>query len=390
MKSVATANIANRRQRIAMYMCLPLLTLISGCWDWEEIQSQNYISSVGVQYSDEQYEIYAQMLNFDSIAKIEGKSAMSEAWIGYGRGRSFIDASRIITETGQRKLFLGHVSSIVVTENLLRSGKLYDVIDLALRGQTMRYTKWFYASRSPLRQLLSTKGFFNRSPLETTLIEPMRTYNEFSNNTPIYMNDLVAHLHEVNSVALIPELSLKRQVWTVGDKPMDVVMRDGIFVMEGNTYKGYLNHRTVLQGRWLEPEFRKTQLSVELPDGMSVTVAIKRTKRKFGMKERADEPVFRLKAHYLMRITNMDTETPYREIERLVEARIRDDIAAYYRSGLAIGADLLGLGHRYYVRHPGRWKKRSIAGKLPIDADSLAQIEVRCRMTEAGSYKLSK
>lgn len=53
-------------------LMISLSLLLTGCWDIREVQDINYISAIGVDYKDGEYIIYAQMLDFSSVAKQEG------------------------------------------------------------------------------------------------------------------------------------------------------------------------------------------------------------------------------------------------------------------------------------------------------------------------------
>lgn len=46
--------------------------LLTGCWDSKEVQSINFITAIGIDYADNQYTTYAQLIDFSSIAKQEG------------------------------------------------------------------------------------------------------------------------------------------------------------------------------------------------------------------------------------------------------------------------------------------------------------------------------
>ncbi|WP_430103134.1 hypothetical protein [Paenibacillus validus] len=64
---------------------------LTGCWSKYEVQNMNYVTAVGIDYADGQYIIYAQLLDFSTVAKLEGqqKSEQPPVWIGRGKGISF-------------------------------------------------------------------------------------------------------------------------------------------------------------------------------------------------------------------------------------------------------------------------------------------------------------
>ncbi|CAI6033776.1 Ger(x)C family spore germination protein [Cohnella sp. JJ-181] len=378
------------RRRFAILIGLLLPGLLAGCWDAEEVQTLNYISSLGVDYKDGQYDVYGQMLDFGSIAKVEGPPSKAQSWVGHARSFSVADAGRMISETSQRKLYLGHIVSVVMTEEALRSGKLPHILDAMLRRTDTRYTKWFFATKQPLDKILSAKAFFNRSSLETTLNEPIRSYNQFSVTNPIYMNDLVADLRESNSVVFVPEISLDESIWAQDDKPFDTLVRKGAFVLEGNAYRGYLDHKTMMRGRWTEPSYKQSQLAIGSAEGGMATLLLARQKIAYKIDEAGGRPSFTLRIRLAGRILNMEQEQAADKLERLAEERVKADILSFYDSGLRIHADVLGLGHRYYKNDPHKWKKAAVGGRLPILKPTLSGVEVTCELRDTGSYKMRK
>ncbi|MGE6913544.1 Ger(x)C family spore germination protein, partial [Lysinibacillus fusiformis] len=65
-----------------------LTTLLAGCWDITEPQRMYYINAVGVDYVDDEYELYLQIINFADVAKsVQPSSNAEPAEIGRAKGR---------------------------------------------------------------------------------------------------------------------------------------------------------------------------------------------------------------------------------------------------------------------------------------------------------------
>ena len=77
-------------KRILMLLSM-LSLLLSGCWDNKEVQDINYITALGIDYKDNKYIIYVQMLDFATIAKQESRSQLKSANLGRPRNRHHID-----------------------------------------------------------------------------------------------------------------------------------------------------------------------------------------------------------------------------------------------------------------------------------------------------------
>ena len=54
-------------------VALFLLLTLTGCWSRYEVQNMNYATAVGIDYVDGQYTLYVQLLDFSTVAKLEGQ-----------------------------------------------------------------------------------------------------------------------------------------------------------------------------------------------------------------------------------------------------------------------------------------------------------------------------
>nr|MDH3164158.1 hypothetical protein [Bacillus licheniformis] len=67
-------------------VALFLLLTLTGCWSRYEVQNMNYATAVGIDYVDGQYTMYLQLLDFSTVAKLEGQQK-AEATPGLGGQR---------------------------------------------------------------------------------------------------------------------------------------------------------------------------------------------------------------------------------------------------------------------------------------------------------------
>lgn len=157
-------------------VCVMLLT---GCWDSKEVQSINFITAIGIDYADNQYTTYAQLIDFSSIAKQEGPTPRegSQIWIGKGTGTTLSMAINNLYETSQQQTLWTHVKAIVLSKNALE-GRLEDVFNTLLHSGQLRYTPWIYATEQDLSTLLSPSAILNQSAQTIELFEPMRLYRQ--------------------------------------------------------------------------------------------------------------------------------------------------------------------------------------------------------------------
>src|SRR5690606_10896768 len=121
--------------RYKMILVLLLPFFLAGCWSRYEVQNLNYVTAVGIDYADGQYIIYPQLLDFSTVAKLEGQQKVDQppVWVGRGKGISFTEAANDLYSTAQQRIHWGQISSILFSERLLQERKVGEVLELLNR-----------------------------------------------------------------------------------------------------------------------------------------------------------------------------------------------------------------------------------------------------------------
>ena len=147
-------------------VALFLLLTLTGCWSRYEVQNMNYATAVGIDYVDGQYTLYVQLLDFSTVAKLEGqqKAEQPPVWVGKGEGSSFTEAANDLYSTSQQRLNLGQISAILFSERLMKENKVGEVLELINRYREIRYLAWLFSTREPHEEILLATPFFRFSP----------------------------------------------------------------------------------------------------------------------------------------------------------------------------------------------------------------------------------
>nr|WGE04790.1 hypothetical protein P5640_19930 [Bacillus subtilis] len=71
-------------------VALFLLLTLTYCWSRYEVQNMNYATAVGIDYVDDQYTLYVQLLDFSTVAKLEGQQKAEQPLGLGGQRRRFL------------------------------------------------------------------------------------------------------------------------------------------------------------------------------------------------------------------------------------------------------------------------------------------------------------
>ena len=138
-----------------LILLMLLTTTLTGCWDVSEPERMLYINAIGIDFKDGQYEVYAQIISFANIAKSDQPTSdQPQAEVGFAKGKTEDEALFNLYRSIDQKVFWGHFSYLVISEEAMKNVKFSPVIDSFIRYRETRYKIWVYATKDPVQELL--------------------------------------------------------------------------------------------------------------------------------------------------------------------------------------------------------------------------------------------
>lgn len=371
------------------------LILLTGCWDSKEVQSINFITAIGIDYVDNQYIAYAQLIDFSSIAKQETPTSREtrDIWTGRGEGTTLSMAINDLYETSQQQTLWTHVKAIVISKKAL-DGRLEDIFNTLLHSGQLRYTPWIYATEHSIPDILSPSALLNQSAQTIELFEPMRLYKQHSGYEPIRLHQLLDGLREPASVVLLPSVSTRNETWFNGDKTPPLVRMDGFYVISKGTSQGrvagadadgtrYVNYESVPQyPLYVYGNGGKT------PD---LTLMLRHPKTRITARKQGDSVTFDLVTSVKSSITEDHgaPRSPHAmelEAEKQIESQIRDT----FEKTKSRKIDSYGLVEHLYRHNFPLWQQEVSQRADPLERFKLGKVEVHVDILNASTYKYSK
>ncbi|NGP45079.1 Ger(x)C family spore germination protein [Bacillaceae bacterium SIJ1] len=332
--------------------CSCLLFILTGCWDAKEIGEVNYVTALGVDYADEQYIIYAQVLDFSSVAKQEtGKAAQaSPVFIGKGTGSTVHHAIDELTRTSQQPMNWSHVAAIVYSDNLLKAGMNQVQESLQKDGQ-LRYTSWMFGTKDPIEEILSVTGFFQLPPVYTMIYKPMDIFIENSYVKPLRMHSFVASYNEPGGSALLPSIRINTKSWQEAQKqtePKKTYEINGAFPVYHGKSEEMLTYQDLLGLRWVENTARNTSAPIVQDDENIGSVDVFDPSATFEVIKKDGDFRFNIAVKAKGSLTDINHPLPTNDIEKLVEAQIETEIRQTFLHSLEKKADVYNLRNKLF------------------------------------------
>ena len=168
--------------------------LLSGCWDQKELNDIVLIDGVGIDKAkDGQVEVTVSMVIPQAQSAAgewgrEEKELVAHILVGvrYATGVTVAKAMEQLQTKIPRKIFLGHLQAIVISEKVAKEG-ITDYLDLFLRHPRPSTHAYVFISKGSAKELLS---------LQTELYSPVEIIRGIA-RTETLMNRTILDVYEM-------------------------------------------------------------------------------------------------------------------------------------------------------------------------------------------------
>ncbi|GHI01249.1 Ger(x)C family spore germination protein [Neobacillus kokaensis] len=380
----------NNRNRILLFFPFLLTcSLLSGCWDTNESERMVYVQGLGVDYNGYQYTIYIQIINTSLTAKSEARGDITETKVvvGHASGKTLNEAAFNLYASIQRRLFWGHLSFIVFSEQALKNGDLRATIDRFDRYRETRYSLNLYATKEPLSKVLKSYPPLSMTTALSRLGDPKASYEQRSFIRPLDMREFLIALNEPPHEAIIPYIRLTKNTWETETTVSPLIEFAGVAALTKNRLKEVMPFKNVKGLRWMNKDFKREEISLtkELSNISLIAWKIK-LKKKPIVKDGNIQ--FQLSLDVTTSLSEMVSPERLAKIEQEAEKLIAAEIKDTYLEGLEHQIDIYRLSEVVYRKKVKAWKRVEQHGKIPLTKDSLQKITVKVKLLQGEKQKM--
>ena len=360
-------------------LLLPLLVLLAGCWDTHQSERMYYIHGLGMDYEDEQYTIYAQIIDFSNIAKSEQPNPeATQVEIGTSTGRTVNEAFFNLYQSMDERLFLGHLSYVIFSENLAKENKIRPIVNSFIRYRELRYTTWAYVTDTPLEEMMLTTPIINKSITLSKLSDPLSSYDQSSRVLPIHFRELMIQLDEPSHEAKIPFVQVSES-WSTDTGPDTVHTFSGISVIdERNGLKGNLLEQEAFGIQWLTAKTKRSDVTISFPEFEEpyTTVIVNQVAPTVKAIVSENPIQFDIEVKLTVQANEMGNDQQATIMKQKIEQQVKKEIEQTYQAAIKKDIDIYRLSELVYRKHNKVWKKHQQDGKIPLNENSLRNIQV--------------
>ncbi|WHX42737.1 Ger(x)C family spore germination C-terminal domain-containing protein [Mesobacillus sp. AQ2] len=376
-------------KKIALLLLIPILT---SCGAGQNIQDFTYVVAIGIDYDKEKkdYVIYTMALDFSGVAKPESAkpTGPSPVWIGKSSGKTLSEARAKLQRSSQPQLYLRHVRTILLSEEVLQSRFLKVTQELG-RLDFFRQTNFILGTKESIPDIFTTHGLFFYPPLYTILLKPRKEDTESLLKHFTY-REFISQFYEPVGASYVPSIGLDDK-WSENKSPYKDLTFNGAYFYENQTYQGYKSVDKIKGIRWREHAPMKNTYILGEKENPHTVVKVKTSRMDIQLVQQKDKPIFDVsvkgEADILESIQNVSEAKIKEDIEEL----IHEEINQSFQEGLTINSDVLRLGIEWFRLHKGSYLdyiKKSNPNTLYLDENSLRNIKVTINLHSSYNYKL--
>ncbi|MGD2196804.1 Ger(x)C family spore germination protein [Lysinibacillus fusiformis] len=376
-------------QKNIMLVILMLTTtlLMSGCWDVTEPQRMYYVQGVGVDYKDNEYIAYIQLMNFANVAKTEQSNPQAAPTeVGKATGKTIEEAIYKLYRSMDQEVFWGHMTFLLFSEKAMESEHAIPIIDTFLRFRETRYHIWVYCTQDPIEEVLLVSPILEKSPTATKLSNPKNTSKQESFVEPVNLRQLVIGLNEPNHEMKVPFISIN-QDWETAKESRTETVFAGVGILSKNTFKGFIKGNTARGIEWMNDATKQGEITVKLDNTEErdyLTVDIKKLDVNVKPIVQNNQVKFEVYLKFNTILNGFKGKVTASQVRKKVESEVKKEIMATFEAGLNLDADVYRLSEYLYRDNVKVWKKIQKDGKIPLTKESISKIDIHINKVSPG------
>ena len=190
---------------IKLITFLIILLLLSGCYNYKEINEYAIVSGISIDKNGDKYKVGIQIMN----AKKEEESQNSLITFYDANGNTIYEALEKIMMDSPKELYLGHNEVIVIDENLLKEKDPLDYLDFFMRNSRIE--------KDSLIMIAKDEKAYNIlkiiTPLETIPSRNLKATLSVADNysgalTVVTIDEFISALRNDGADAILPAVTI--------------------------------------------------------------------------------------------------------------------------------------------------------------------------------------
>lgn len=281
---------------------LSVLLLLGGCWNKRELNELAIVTAVGVDKSDEQFEISVQIVNPSQVASNKASGIQVPVFTYHAKGKSLFDAIRKLTALTPRKPYYAHAQIIIIGEEMAEEG-MNSILDLFQRDPEGRSDFNFIVSHdSTAQEILSVLTPLEDVPASKMFKSLKVSEAVWGTTESVILDDLIQSLGSIDHSAVLPSIHIYGDA-DAGDFSSNIEKIDspaqlkygGLAIFKNYKLIGYLTEQESRDYNFLNNNIKSTFEIIACPEEGKISTEIINSSTKMTGHFQNDVPSISIK-----------------------------------------------------------------------------------------------
>ena len=376
-----------------MIFIIPIIFLLTGCYNYREINELAIVSGVSIRKVDNEIELTTEVIN--PKKEQDASSGEEPEFIIYtSRAKSVQEAIRKMIKESPRKMYGAHIEILVIDEGIARE-YLMDILDSFARNPEIRSEFKVLVGKSDDILKITT-------PLEKISSENIRNSLENNNKYLGFANvvtyhELISNVLNPNIELVLPVLSMKGNVNLGEDKEnisntsvKATSIIDGMAIFRNNKLIGYLTEEESLTYNILRDSVKNFFIRTSGHDNEYIVHEIIRLSSKMEFDKNKNEMKITLTGKSAISEVNEKIDLENLEEVSKLEKELNQELKKMVeRSILSIqkkyNSDIFGFGDVIYKSYPKYFQKIKDEFKQDGFQNMKVNVSVKIKGQEKGN-----
>ncbi len=353
-----------------------IITFITGCWNYRELNKLSIISAIGVDIEGEYYIVSADIVNSKNVASNSQSSTSSQespTTLYKIKAKTMKEALNNLVFEVPNQLYTGHLNLLVIGEEVAKKG-LYDILD-------------YFIADIEVRKIFPTIVIENGKaidalkiilPLNTITAENIRKSLEADAELTSYLSNIKfdeilnclymegRHM-TISSVKIVGSPEEGKNIESISSTiPKASLKVTGSAIFKEDKLVGYLHDLDSLGYNTLRGLSKTTaiQYPCDNEDNYGVVV-IDNFKAKVKATIRNNKPIFEIVVNgkastteFNCKIDLKDPEKAIKNVEKMLNNEIKKILSnTLTKLQKELKSDVIGFGEKLYKEHYKYWQK---------------------------------
>ena len=307
------------------------ILLLSGCYDYVEINNLVIISAMLIDYQNNEYSITSQVIQNDKETEVR---------VFTTNGKSIDECISKISNILNKDIFISHMKVLLLTENVIKNNVDYYNYFLRNAKSKMNYYV-YYVDNNYKDKILS---IYKDKTASALYIKDLMKYNHeiFSSSTPVSFLDLMYKKLNYGIEPIYPNIIISK------NSDEDVLYLQGLVAFNSKKEKILLNNKQTIIYNMLSNNLGKTTLNIPCDD-KSFSLTINNSKTKYSWNKififnlSIDSKLGSYSCGY-----DLNEPDTISKLSKLSENYIKDNINDVVNISVNNKIDFLGIGNYIY------------------------------------------